>query len=389
MAHGDKNAMPQPSQQKPPSGTASVTAERAVATDIRLKGTCRALYCLDIARGIDLQVAQESLTASRRTVFHHKSRAPESAGLSPPLRMSWPAGAQQIGRLATAPEVEISLYDLGALCITWIVAIEGPPEELVELSAQLYDHADLIARSRELAQEITSTLTAALDRPALSRHIEDYNVFEVEPVQSGPAALLADSRGSLARILRAENGELSDQEIDDALANPVSYGREDVCLVDWLAAFLMGSDMEDERHVLELATVELLELRILDADLEKQIEEAYDLFARRRTRIAALAVRRHELEHVARVQADDALLHEGIDNALKVFGDDYLARLYRTAAERFHFDDYDRAIQRKLGVLRSVYQSLSELASHHRSEILEWIIIVLIAIDIIVYFTPH
>ena len=50
------------------------------------------------------------------------------------------------------------------------------------------------------------------------------------------------------------------------------------------------------------------------------------------------------------------------------FGDDYLARLYRTAAARFHFDDWDTSIQRKLGVLRSVYQNLADSAAHRRSE---------------------
>ena len=356
--------------------------------DTRLKGSCKALYCLDIARSIDLRRAQESLTSSRRTAFHHKSRVPEGAGMSPPLRLSWEAPAQALDRRHATTEVEIALYDLGALCVTWSLPFEGPPEELVALSALLYDHAGLIASSRLVAEEVMSALEPALDRPRLASHIEDYIVFHSAPLEPGPSAFLADARTSLARILRAEERELSPQEVQDALANPVSYGRDDVCLVDWLAAFLMGTDMEDERLVLELATVELLELRLLDSHLKEQIEEAYELLARRGGPWAALTIRRRKLEHLARIQADDALLHEGIDNALKLFGDDYLARLYRTSAERFHFAEWDRSVQRKLGVLRSVYQSLSDLAAHSRSEVLEWIIILLIAVDIVLYFTP-
>lgn len=70
------------------------------------------------------------------------------------------------------------------------------------------------------------------------------------------------------------------------------------------------------------------------------------------------------------MQADGAVLHEGIDNALKLLGDDYLARLYRTAADRFHFNDWDASIERKLGFLRQVYESLAGLAAHRRSEVL-------------------
>jgi len=353
----------------------------------RLRGSCKALYCLDVAWGADLRVAEASLTtASRRTAFQHKSRVPEGTGMSPPLRLAWQSGAQAVGRHATTGQVELALYDLGALCITWELPFESSLDELVELSTRLYEHADLIARSRELATEVMAALGPALDRPRLAAPIEDFVVFQVEPPEGGAAALLARSGAALARILRAEEAQLSAQEVDYALAHPVSYGRADVCLVDWLAALLIGPDTEDERLVLELATVELLELRLLDSHLKQQIEQAYELLARPRGLWGALAVQRRELEQIARIQADDALLHEGIDNALKLFGDDYLARLYRTSAGRFHFDDWDLAIQRKLGVLRTVYQSLADLAAHRRSEMLEWIIILLIALDIVLYF---
>lgn len=354
--------------------------------DMRLEGSCRALYCLDIARSIDLARAQESLKASRRTRFHHKSRIPNGAGPAPPLRVSWDVPVQAIGTHATAPAVEIALFDLGALCITWRLDFALSLDELVELSSALYDNSELIERSRELARQVAAALGPALDGPTPASHVEDYVVFQVDT--PGEAQdLLGGSRAALARILRAEQQDLSDQEVADALAHPVSYGRHDLCLVDWLAAFLMGPDSEDERRVLELATVELLELHLLDAQLHRQIEAAYELLARRRGLFGGLAIQRRELEHVARIQADDALLHEGIDNALKRFGDDYLARLYRTSADRFHFDDWDRAIQRKLEVLRTIYQSLADLAAHRRSELLEWIIILLITVDIVIYFT--
>jgi uncharacterized Rmd1/YagE family protein len=88
------------------------------------------------------------------------------------------------------------------------------------------------------------------------------------------------------------------------------------------------------------------------------------------------------------MQADGAVLFEGTDNALKLVSDDYLARVYRTVAERFHFNDWDSAIARKLGVLRDIYQGLTDRASHRRSDVLEWIIILLIAVEIFFYFFP-
>jgi uncharacterized Rmd1/YagE family protein len=127
----------------------------------------------------------------------------------------------------------------------------------------------------------------------------------------------------------------------------------------------------------------LLELRVLDGKLYRGIEEAYEILSRRGHFLRNLAPLGGDLARIARIQADQALLHEGVDNPLKLFGDDYLARLYRAAQERFHFGEWDAAIERKLETLDSIHQKLSDLAATRRSEILEWIIILLIAFEIV------
>lgn len=354
----------------------------------RYAGTCRVLYGMDVARGIDLARAEEMLVTSRRVRLQHKGRVLlEEGGVSPPLRVGWTAPVLEVGSWRTAGEVGISIYDLGAVAITWSLRFESSLEELIQLAALLYDNEPLIARSHELAREVLGALGAAAERPKPARRLEDYVVLQIPQVEGGPTRLLAEAGPILARVLRAEPGELSAQEIGEALGGRIAYGRHDACFVDWNAALLIGEDTEDERQVLELATVGLLELRELDGHLERDLGTAYELVARPRGVMSALTLQRRELEQVARMQADDALLREGLDNALKIFGDDYLARLYSTAAERFHFHDWEESIERKLQVLRNVYSSLADLAAHRRSEALEWIIILLIAGEIVMALT--
>lgn len=349
-----------------------------------LSGTCRALYVFDVGRSIDLRRAENSLSELRKTEFQHKSRVPLGE-TTPPSRLGWQTTAVELGRHTTSATVEVALYEQGAACITWSIPIEAPLEELAELSAQLYGHAELISQSRAVADAVIHAIGDAVERPGSSGLVEDYVVFQVQPVTDAPG-FLEQRRGELAQLLRAEQHLLARQEVDDATAGPVSYEVDELCLIDWLAAFLMGADTDDERLLLEFATVELILLRVLDARLDEGIEQAYDLLSKPRGVLRALTGQTRELEQIARMQADDALLHEGIDNALKLFGDDYLARLYRAAAARFHFSSWDRSIQRKLGVLQSIYQSLADIAAHRRAEGLEWIIIVLIAVDILIYF---
>ncbi|HNB58851.1 MAG TPA: hypothetical protein PK308_00960, partial [Phycisphaerales bacterium] len=85
---------------------------------------------------------------------------------------------------------------------------------------------------------------------------------------------------------------------------------------------------------------------------------------------------------------DSAVLFEGVNNAIKLVGDQYLARVYRLAARRFHLAERDEAILRKLQTLENMYDKMSSQAAARRLEILEWIVIALIALSLVLpYFT--
>jgi hypothetical protein len=92
--------------------------------------------------------------------------------------------------------------------------------------------------------------------------------------------------------------------------------------------------------------------------------------------------------HIAQLQVDGALLFERVTNTLKLLGDQYLARVYRLASQRFHLEAWDASILRKLETLESIYSKMSNRTTTRRMEVLEWIIIVLIAVSIAVSFFP-
>ena len=93
-----------------------------------------------------------------------------------------------------------------------------------------------------------------------------------------------------------------------------------------------------------------------------------------------------DLRRVAELQVDNAALFEGVNNTLKLFGDQYLARVYRSVNRRFHIDDWDSSILRKLQTLESIYEKISDQATNRRMEILEWVIVILIAFSIAIEF---
>lgn len=360
-----------------------------------VRGTGHLILAFDLGFEIDLARAAARLGVARSPeAFRHKRGTPEEAAeLRRPLRFT-----RRIAPITlwTTPEparttrdaLEIALHSFGAISLTYTLPLSGELAGLVETSVSLYDNAELLQAARREAEGLLATLGDAVREPSLAAAPEDYVIYSLEPLEHSLAVLEDEERELLARILRAERGPLSRHEVLNALEGRIAYGPEELVLVDWFGALLIGADMEDERRVLELTTVELVELRFLDGRLEQRLDEAYGLLARSRRPLFGLAPRSREVERLARFQADSAILHENSDNALKLLGDDYLARLYELASERFHFAAWDMAIERKLAALESIYGKISDLAARRRAELLEWIIIALFVVDIVLYFWP-
>ena len=146
---------------------------------------------------------------------------------------------------------------------------------------------------------------------------------------------------------------------------------------------MLDRDPEDVRSVLEFANVQLLEMRWLDRQLDQALERSYQLLARRRGWRGLLPrALSADLNQVAGLQLESAVMLERLSNALKVFGEEYLARVYRLAAERFELGAMDAALTRKLATIESIYQKLSDRANTVRMEVLEWVVIILIAAEI-------
>ncbi len=356
---------------------------------MRVRGTCHVYQALDLGFAIDLAHADRIVAADHiQQNFKKPRRAPEAQQLQRhSSRLAQSGFPVQVGAFRTEGPVEIVIWEFGAATIAYQIPIDVELAELVTLSDLLWDNADLLRDARERAGQLLSAIRPAVDKPALGERVEDYVTFVLRlPEGQAVSELWTTHAATTASILRAEPGPLSDQEITDALSLRCAYVRDEVVLIDWFAALLVGEDMEDERAVLELTIAELLELRDLDEQLDRGVDEAYAVLTRKRSWLASFSMRAADIGQVSQLQADAAVLFEGVDNALKLLGDQYLARLYHVASERFHLPQWDAAIERKLRVLDGIYEKLANRAASRRFELLELVIIVLIAISTVAPF---
>ncbi|HVU64334.1 MAG TPA: hypothetical protein VHC70_10180 [Phycisphaerales bacterium] len=376
--------------------------------EMRVRASVYVLVAFDVGQGIDLDVAERRLSAgAQRQGLGVGKRTPAYLDYRPlPVRVSGRAGqvevrgAQGTGGNASAPQwktegtFDAVIYDFGAVSVTQRIAFEGTLEELLLLSDVLYEHVPALEEARRVLETVMGAIREAVLRPRVADVEECYVVFQLEDPRVAELVRHrnAETDGLIAGILRSERKRLSEEEIADALASRISYGERDAALIDWNAAIIVdpgealpgapgaGRGGEDVRFVLEYANVELLEMRVLDDRLDQILDESYRLVAERRTRLTGGW---RGMNRIARLQMDSALLYEGVNNAIKLVGDQYLARVYRLAAKRFHLPERDSTIERKLSTLESIYSKLQDRRSAVRLEVLEWIVIVLIFVEVV------
>ncbi|MEN0058902.1 MAG: hypothetical protein AAGB31_08710, partial [Bdellovibrio sp.] len=77
---------------------------------------------------------------------------------------------------------------------------------------------------------------------------------------------------------------------------------------------------------------------------------------------------------------------ESVDNSMKVVGDFYLAKIFRAASMRLRFKDWKDSVDKKLENMAQISKLFVNEANEKRNQLLEVIIIILIALEVVPLF---
>ncbi len=359
----------------------------SAAAPIITAGSTIVCFAADIGFGLDLEIASGLFPGGVGRPNIRERRTPSHLVLDPaPLHVTLPLEDREIAGFAMEPRAEAVLFDFGGVAILFRIPIAGPLNRLIGLSEALYENESLSTLARTQIALLAERLRPALDRPEIAPALEDYCIHHVsafaEPITS--EALLREHAATLSAILRAERHPLASQEVSEAIAQSMAYRPDDLLVLDWNAAFVVDREFEALATMLIFANVELLEMRVLDGQLDRLVDRAYESLSRRSVRDAlGIGPARHERRRLARLEIESAILFEQINNSLKLFGDEYLARAYRLAARRLHIGDWEASVRRKLETVERIESTLGDEQSNRRMELLEWIIILLIAWEVV------
>lgn len=357
------------------------------------KGTCFAIFSYDIGAAINLDLAERQVVSTKERIRIQRRRAePQYFDYRPPpLRVTQEVPLIRIDHWTTSPQVDMVLYDFGAVSVFFRFPLEGSFASIQSLSEALFENALLLKGAHGLVEHLIGMIAKAVDKGNLSPFVEDYTIWHIEALSPNlsPQELQMTYAQEIAQLLRSEDERLSAEEVQDSNSCHISFGVQDLTVIDWNGAIIFGAEMADVLAVLEFANVQLLERRYLDQQLDDALDEAYEALTRKAAEWSLWpGFFKADLRRIAQLQVDGAILFERVTNALKLLGDQYLARVYRLTSKRFHLEGWDASILRKLDTIEDIYDKLSDQSANRRLEVLEWIIILLIAVSILLPFIP-
>ncbi len=352
------------------------------------QGQIVALFAFDVGYEVSLEKLRAMMATTPVQPLSRKKQTPTYLQYTKPPQILHLGIAT--GHFAEAGSVQALIFDFGAVSISyrWRLKPDATIEDLPRISHDLFN-LNLEPEAREQVESLIKKIEPAIVRPKLGDLVEDYYLFFIEGLdQPVPAEdLLKQHRGQLAQTLRFEVSPLSRTMQDEALNQNISYYESDLAIIDWNAAIIYDRDYEDTANVLEQLNVELLEARYIDGLLDKQINQ-YGALVRKRIEwpIPLRTPYRQAIQDLAELRLEASLLAERVENALKLVGDQYLARLHSAATQRFYLHEWERIISRKLEIISDFYQLLNDRLHTAQSQALEVTIVVLILVELVLAF---
>ncbi len=351
-----------------------------------IRGRLNIFVAFDWGDEIDLERAAR-LIGGEPHALRRRRRTPSSIEyLPPPLRLALPAPSLDVAGLCGAPATaELTIFDFAAVSVGLRVQLAATHAELAALAAELADPAQVVAAARGLSESVFEQLRPAIKDAKLSGASEEYFVFELLPAPPLPAIdqLLAGQADWLAGLVRLEAGALSADEVREAIRLHLRYSPNDLFVPDWSAAVLIDEDCDETLEAIEFTNLQLLEFRYTDQQLDARLAEAYRLIhPLARTWLPFWRSLSRPMRELGDLRIEAHAVSDRASNVLKLIGDQYLARVYRLLAARFHLDEWEQSIRRSLDVVEEVYRTISDQAATYRAEFLEIIIVLLIAFEI-------
>jgi hypothetical protein len=378
------------------------------------------LYRLfDVAESVDLAIVERELRNARQAgegVARLRLQRQRDGVVftNPPVSAILADRTLELDGREWNVRVVAKVYDFGAMTIVWALSIPSGTsfEQLAELSVELESdqmRADLARWMSGDAELAVEAMRAGLESPAIHESQETLTIYAIRGFvgdELTPADVVAQ-HPSLPSLLLGERDSFSSQLRGELLRSSYSYSTNDLVVIGYDQALVYDPDgTDDASNLLEFAVAQVLELAYYDRQLDERIRRMHRQLSGRRSlglsadpsdRSASRLSTRSGWSRRLRIDRTyDALRRdlltehlafsdviERVNSAVKVTEDLYYAAIYRGAMRVFRANELAAATEHKLEVMHRTYSMLSDEAEANTSHRLEWIVIILILIEVV------
>jgi hypothetical protein len=360
---------------------------------MQIRGLFRLLFLYDVAESIDLGKLRVLLGArggSAKSAFPRRTpdyvRFEEAPIIEPAEFITVCAGVSAACR--------VKYYSFGAIVVQVELPFDCDWGTLVAQGSRWMDAPDVEPCVRDLARRRLTQITAAVTKATEDWLRESYLVVEIDEIREAdsnepPAEkLLADHAQELVELIRGETSALAPKSIEETLQSSLSYYPSDLVVVGphGAAVYDRAEDAAAVTQILEYAKMQLLEFRYYDRFMTRVLADFYKTLERKRNVLLSRWSLPREAQRFNTIRLDVMDLTERIDNAIKFVSDIYYARVYRLAATRMGVPDYRTLVEKKLDTFGELYDSMVDRYNETRSFILEVLVVILAALDVIFLF---
>jgi hypothetical protein len=352
-------------------------------------GVVTAFFLFDVAETIQLEKVRNAAgAAARDTRFTTRMAAPVYVQYNPPpIALSGQAiGIREIEGFSAAFKV----YEYGVISVALTMDFRGDWTQLVAFAGSVMGSDRLESGARRAVDKIVDRIRDAAVDVRGSYLSEDYYVIGVRQLDQplDAATLLKEHGHDIAQLLRSETRRLSAEERDEVLRHHLSYLADDVLVVTWQAAFVYDAeDLQAALEIVEFANSQLLQFRYYDDLLDTELTRIYAQVQNASWRDSLIGGRYTKAAHrLLSLFIDVNEITDRTENALKMVGDIYAARVLQLSARRIGVDSWRFAVEEKLKTLDSVYRFIVEEMNMARGHFLELTIVAILLFELALFF---
>lgn len=357
---------------------------------LKITGSIIFYRLYDVCWETDLKLVEGRLAGSRRLTIERKRFSKAFEFANPPVTVVLEEFTREVMGVVRPMKAYGKIYDYGAMSIILELHVTDISMSGLEFIARnVRFTSPFEADFMRLKDNLVTTLRNAMVGKGMPGVEEEYTIYYIRQLSPALTAKELCSSCNLSGLLLSEEGEaVPGEAVCKELSHfTFSYSDKDLVIINWDNALVLElSGAMDIPDLLEFANAQLLELRVYDQRLDRELDTIYSDMSKKGW-ASIWKVRHYQglASKMMRTFTDLTYITEKVDNSLKVTDDVYYAKVYTAALDFFKVKNWDESIKKKLDIASRSYDMLNQTISGRRTEFLELTIIILIAIEIILF----